>query len=197
MVKPDTLSGVDYLDGVKITNGVAEFKIKIIALSSQHDNRNFRFQICILFPTKKTEIVHSCSFRTLSKMNRKRKVSSDVETRYDHDLFDLADSCDLNDIIFCDAPNDSSFTEFVSTEEELYYKQLEIHDKQKLIVEKLKEVNAKQMQRLKHLHLVDMQENVYTQQDEIESLLKDVDEKVNEVELKFKYATNVLSPLSD
>lgn len=72
---PDTLSGTDYINGVFIdTEGCATFKVRVLALSSQHNNRKFRFHIQIAID-KSTENVYTSSFRTLSKLSRKRKMN--------------------------------------------------------------------------------------------------------------------------
>ena len=193
VVKPDTLSGVDYLDGVPIVNGVAEFKIKILALSSQHDNRNFRFQVCIMFPDKKKEILHSCSFRTLSKLTRKRKlnVETDVEAYVYDDLFEFANSYDINDIYEW-----NECTTLQMKQEEMHNKQHDIHYKQKHILDKLQQVNRLQ---IKELTEVDKQNEIYMYQQEIKCLLQEVDDLQSRVlELRNQvYGTCVLSPLSD
>lgn len=78
MAVPDTLSGIDYVQGVHINNdGCATFKIKILALSSQHENKLFRFRVTI-FLDNKTETLYSVPFRTLSKLNRKRKCDDSL-----------------------------------------------------------------------------------------------------------------------
>lgn len=71
---PDTLGGTDYINGVIIdTEGCATFKVRVLALSSQHNSRKFRFHIQIAIE-KGTENVYTSSFRTLSKLSHKRKV---------------------------------------------------------------------------------------------------------------------------
>lgn len=68
------LESSDYFDGVKINDGAnATFRVKINALSSQHKNAEFKFQVSIDDKTCTT-----ASFKTLSKPIRaeKRKRSS-------------------------------------------------------------------------------------------------------------------------
>lgn len=73
---PDTLAGVDYENGVRINaDGCATFKVKVLALSSQHENRRFRFKLTILLDNAQ-ETIFSSSFRTLSKISRKRKLTT-------------------------------------------------------------------------------------------------------------------------
>ena len=76
MVQPDSMAGSDYLQGVRINeDGSAMFKIKILALSSQHQNQDFRFEVVL--DTCPIEYLKSVPFRTLSKVQRKRKLSNE------------------------------------------------------------------------------------------------------------------------
>ena len=73
---PDTLAGIDYENGVRISaDGCATFKVKVLALSSQHENRRFRFKLTISLDNA-NETIFSTSFRTLTKISRKRKVTT-------------------------------------------------------------------------------------------------------------------------
>lgn len=73
-VQPDSMAGTDYLNGVRIDEeGSAMFKVKILALSSQHQNQEFRFEVVV--DTSPVESIKSAPFRTLSKVHRKRKLS--------------------------------------------------------------------------------------------------------------------------
>ncbi len=75
-VQPDSMAGTDYLNGVRIDEeGSAIFKIKILALSSQHQNQEFRFEVVV--DTSPVEVLKSVPFRTLSKVHRKRKLSAE------------------------------------------------------------------------------------------------------------------------
>lgn len=72
---PDTMTGSDYYNGVRIgQDGCATFKIKVLALSSQHEHTEFRFEVVV--DATPIQSFKSCSFRTLSKPNRKRKSDS-------------------------------------------------------------------------------------------------------------------------
>lgn len=76
LVQPDNMTGSDYLHGVRIDDdGSAMFKIKVLALSSQHQNQEFRFEVVV--DTEPTESMKSKAFRTLSKVHRKRKLSNE------------------------------------------------------------------------------------------------------------------------
>lgn len=76
LVQPDSMAGSDYLNGVRIDeDGSAMFKIKILALSSQHQNQEFRFEVVV--DISPVECLKSFPFRTLSKVHRKRKLSAE------------------------------------------------------------------------------------------------------------------------
>ena len=73
---PDTLAGIDYENGVRISaEGCATFKVKVLALSSQHENRRFRFKLTISLDNAH-ETIFTTSFRTLTKISRKRKLTT-------------------------------------------------------------------------------------------------------------------------
>ena len=70
------MAGSDYLQGVRIDeDGSAMFKIKILALSSQHQHQEFRFEVVV--EGSSPECIKSVPFRTLSKVHRKRKLSNE------------------------------------------------------------------------------------------------------------------------
>ena len=64
LVQPDSMAGLDYLNGVNIDeHGSTMFKIKVLALSSQHQNQDFRFEVVVdTSPT--VECIKSVPFRT-------------------------------------------------------------------------------------------------------------------------------------
>ena len=88
LVVPDNMAGSDYLNGVRIDqDGCATFKVKILALSSQHKHQEFRFRITI--NTDPVKCMTSVSFRTLSKVARKRKIEDHDDHRECDSDFDL------------------------------------------------------------------------------------------------------------
>jgi len=110
-----TLIGDDFLQGVLIDDAHAQFKIKLNTLSSQHNNRTFRFKIT---GKKMSESFFSPPFKSLSKSptsrpphrKRRRDCLSEPPRKCPHEEHDSLSEpsthlAELSDIEFSDILN--------------------------------------------------------------------------------------------
>jgi|MDTB01.3.fsa_nt_gb predicted transcriptional regulator len=140
------LSGSHYWNGVRVEEGRASFTVKIIPLSSQHANHRFRFKITI-----EDETFFSTSFRTVSKLIRKKKKHQNDTNQITKKQKNCMQTCEddelelemaLTDIFVSNSVDDDKWSMICNS----WHKLKELQSQQLQVQLKMKELQSEQFQ---------------------------------------------------